>query len=204
MCCFFFKLGLSQLSLIENSMFLALTASLTQSCWWPDVPSSSSSCPTAPAPAPTPLLESKASHQASRTLGVIGPRTIDTPPTKHLPVGMSGTICSNGVNFFSPTCAIVFFKKTFLLEQATEGASSVGFPFPVGTDPGPTDGTGEVPIDFSGKRVRPGPAEAAHASARLHPWFLTSRPMLLSRKWRETRTTQPCCYALPLKAACLR
>lgn len=83
----FSKEGLSQLSLIENSVFLALMASPPQSCWWPDVPSSNPSCPTASTPAPTPLLEGKASHQASRTRGAAGARTIDTLPTKTPPCG---------------------------------------------------------------------------------------------------------------------
>ena len=48
-----------------------------------------------------------------------------------------------------------------------------------------------MPVDFSGKRIRPSPADVTHASTQLHPSFLTSLHALLLKKQGQTGMTEP-------------
>lgn len=64
-------------------------------------------------------------------------------------------------------------------------------------------GLARCPLISAGRGSGPVLLRLLTQAPRLHPWFLTSRPVLLSRKQRQIGTTQPHCYVLPLEASCL-
>lgn len=182
-----------QHSQVEKNMLPALMTTPPQKCQWPSISSSSSSCPTPSNQGLTLPTKYEASHISEGRLA-----GLKTLLTKHILMGTSQRVYFTGIS----VCVLVFL---ILPPWAGHRKSLISFSlFFAGTDPGASAGTGEMPVAFSGKRIRPSPADVTHASNSAPPFISHITPCSATKERRKNWPLMPICHCslMPLKALC--